>query len=325
MLIYSSTFRSLRSGRTRPAGARDDSFTSPEPKKRPLSQRRLVPVPSLHPRPVGRVETRPRGLRHRRDNSRRPRAALGAAEGESYCRLGFAVAGRLRCLRFGHGIRERFVAPAQAGVQALDPCCFDLGVPSVGGDWPGLAPAGDHLSCGDKKGALANKSTALGSSGLGGARDAHVLEYIPLAALRPHPICRRSRRFLHKPGAKETSPAAAPARAGALAPPASGGSRRNSPWRAQTSTRQFPPAAGCARRCRRGRPLPARLGHCRRVVVPSFMARHSHTIRRPGPGGLQDSGSCCSVCEGAAAAGYWPGQALTAHRSGKGSKLVLVF
>ena len=44
---------------------------------------RLASAPSLHPRPAGRVETRPHGLRHRSDNSRRPRAALGAAEGES--------------------------------------------------------------------------------------------------------------------------------------------------------------------------------------------------------------------------------------------------
>ena len=158
-----------------------------------------------------------------------------ATRSSRHCRRGKLLPARLRhcrqvvvpCRQFGLGSRPRFVAPAQAGVQALDPCCFDLGVPSVGGDWPGLAPAGDQLSCGDKKGALVNKSTALGSSGLGGARDAHVLEYIPLAALRPHPICRRSRRFLHKPGAKETPP------------------------------------AGRARRCRRGKLLPARLRHCR--------------------------------------------------------------
>ena len=52
-------------------------------RRRELPQRRLSPVPSLHPHPVGRVETRPGGLRHRRDNSRRPRAPLGATEGES--------------------------------------------------------------------------------------------------------------------------------------------------------------------------------------------------------------------------------------------------
>ena len=73
---------------------------------------------------------------------------------------------------------------------------------------------------------------------------------------------------------KETPPAAAPARAGALAPPEPGGSRRNSPSRAQTSTRQFPPAAGCARRYRRGRLLPARLRHCRRRALPLSRARH---------------------------------------------------
>ena len=127
-----------------------------------------------------------------------------------------------------------------------------------------------------------NESTALGRSGLGRicqmSRDAHVLKYIPLAALRPHPICRRSRRFLHKLGAKETPPAAAPALAGSLAPPTPGGSRRNSPWRAQTLTRQFPPAAGCTRRYRRGRLLPARLRHCRRAVVPSLRAPHPETM-----------------------------------------------
>ena len=97
---------------------------------------------------------------------------------------------------------------------------------------------------------------------------------------------RRASSFLvaTKKGGKEAPPAAAPALAGSLAPPASDGSRRNSPSRAQTSTRQFPPAAGCARRCRRGRPLPARLRHCRRRVAPSFRARHSDTIRRPGAG-----------------------------------------
>ena len=83
---------------------------------------------------------------------------------------------------------------------------------------------------------------------------------------------------------KETPPAAAPALAGALAPPTAGGSRRNSPSRAQTSTRQFPPAAGCARRCRRGRPLPARLRHRRQRALPLSRARHSDAIRRPGAG-----------------------------------------
>ena len=109
--------------------------------KNALPQRRLAPVPSLHPK--GRRKTRPGGLG-------RPRAASALQKGEGCCRLGFAIAGGLWCLR-RHGIRERFVAPAQAGVQGFDPCCSVLGLPSVGGDWPGLAPAGDLLSCGDKE------------------------------------------------------------------------------------------------------------------------------------------------------------------------------
>ena len=150
----------------------------------------------------------------------------------------------------GFGGRPRFVAPAQAGVQCLGLYRLLGGVLSAGGDWPGLAPAGDHLSCGDKK------------------------------------------------VDKETPPAAAPARAGALAPPEPGGSRRNSPSRAQTSTRQFPPAlaAGCARRaegkgyCRLGFAI---AGGCR--AVPQSWAWRSVTIRRPAQAGSRHFGLCRSV------------------------------
>ena len=81
------------------------------------------------------------------------RLPLGAAEGEGCCRLGFAIAANSAawCLRFGHGIPDTIRRPGAGRVQAFDPCCFDLGVPSVGGDWPGLAPAGECLSCGDEK------------------------------------------------------------------------------------------------------------------------------------------------------------------------------
>ena len=84
----------------------------------------------------------------------------------------------------------------------------------------------------------------------------------------------------------KNAPAAAPALAGALAPPASGGSRRNSPWRAQTSTRQF--RRQLQGKATAGSPLPA---PCQKFAsspsvrrLPSFRARHSEAIRRPGAG-----------------------------------------
>ena len=282
--------------------------------------------PLAHPRPAGRVETRPWRARHRR--------AFPAGRGlRSACSLGRVVPAPASPLPAGcravSPVRARhparFVAPRRGqGFGTVLLLAFWGGACLRFGDWPGLAFGGvDQLSCGDKKGALVNKSTVRLARSAGGARDA--IMSIPLAALRPHPICRRSRRFLPSVGAKETplpqrrsSPVTLRRR------PRPTGRVETRPAGNQTSTRQFPPAAA-ALGAAEGRPLPARLGHCRRVVVPSFMARHSHTIRRPGPGGLQDSGSCCSVCEGAAAAGYWPGQALTAHRSEKVRKLVLVF
>ena len=102
-----------------------------ESHKAPPPQRRLAHA-LAHPRPAGRVETRPGGLRHRRDNSRRPRAALGAAEGKAlparlrHCRR--VVVPSFRAWRSG-----RFVAPAQAGPGLFDLCrsvlrCFRLAV-----------------------------------------------------------------------------------------------------------------------------------------------------------------------------------------------------
>ena len=117
-------------------------------KEAPRPQRRLAPVPrSTRVRRVA-SKTRP-GAQTSTRQFRRSRAAPGAAEG--------ALPARLRhCRRavvpsFRHGIRARFVAPAQAGVQALILAASVLGLPSVGGDWPGLAPGGRPSSCGDKK------------------------------------------------------------------------------------------------------------------------------------------------------------------------------
>ena len=141
-------------------------------------------------------------------------------------RLGLAIAGGCGAFAWGAAFGHDSLPRRRPGSRALDLCRLVFGVPSVGGDWPGLAPAGDLLSCGDKE--------------------------------------RRQRN----------APCRSAGFAGALAPPASGGSRRNSPWRAQTSTRQFPPAAGCARRRRRGKPPPARLRHCRRRALPLSRARH---------------------------------------------------
>ena len=166
-------------------------------------------MPSLHPRPAGRVETRPGGLRHRRDNSRRPRLRSALQKGK-------ALPARLRhCRRRASpsqgGIRARFVAPAQAG------SAFGLFV------W--------FSAC--RRLAVIGRVSPRG---------------------RPSFVWRQ-RRWIKTPcrsaGSRQCPRSAGPA------------GRRNSPSRAQTSTRQFPPAAGCARRCRRGKrrlvasPLPA--------------------------------------------------------------------
>ena len=86
-----------------------------------------------------------------------------------------------------------------------------------------------------------------------------------------------------KKDGKERPLAAAPASPVPSLRPRSGGSRRNSPWRAQTSTRQSLPAAGCTRRCKgkaaagSASPLPA--GVRRRQF-----ARHYGHDRRSGAG-----------------------------------------
>ena len=105
MLMYSSTFRSLRSGRTRSAGARDDFFTSSEPKETPLPQRRLAAGSLAPPTPGGSRRNSPWRARHRRDNSRRPRAALALQKG-GCCRLGFRHCRRAVVPSFRHGIRH---------------------------------------------------------------------------------------------------------------------------------------------------------------------------------------------------------------------------
>ena len=94
-------------------------------------------------------------------------------------------------------------------------------------------------------------------------------------------------------------------RAGALAPPAFGGSVETRPAGSDIDA-TIPPAAGCARRCRRGRPL-ARLRHCRRRVAPSFRARHSDTIRRPGAGRGPGPLILAFGPWRASAGGDWPG------------------
>ena len=77
---FSGCFRLAVIGRVSPRRASDFLVaTRKSPKKRPAAAP-ASPVPSLHPRPAGRVETRPAGLRHRRDNSRRPPQAASALQ-----------------------------------------------------------------------------------------------------------------------------------------------------------------------------------------------------------------------------------------------------
>ena len=135
----------------------------------------VLPVPRS-PTPGGRVETRPHGP----DIDATIPAGRGCAR---RCRRGRPLPARLRhcrqvvvpCRQFGRGISGTIRRPAQAGVQGFDPCCLVLGVPSVGGDWPGLAPAGDHLSCGDKERWLKAPCRSAGFAG---------------ASLRPRPAGR---------------------------------------------------------------------------------------------------------------------------------------
>ena len=55
----------------------------------------------------------------------------------SHCR-------RVWCLRLGHGIRARFVARRSGRSPGLWSLLFGFGMPSVGGDWPGLADGDDQ-------------------------------------------------------------------------------------------------------------------------------------------------------------------------------------
>ena len=119
-------------------------------KKRPAAAPALAGS-SLHPRPAGRVETRPHGLRHRRDNSRRPRAALGAAEGKAAAGSASPLPAGCRRVASSGAASGTIRRPGEG--RGPGPLIFIVWfwVPALGGDWPGLAPAGDHLSCGDKK------------------------------------------------------------------------------------------------------------------------------------------------------------------------------
>ena len=87
-------------------------------KDTPLPQRRLSLVPSLHPRPAGRVET------PFLTGSDIDATLLGAAEGEGW--LGFAIAGGVIVASsgaaFGHDS-----SPRRGRVQAFDPCRLVLG------------------------------------------------------------------------------------------------------------------------------------------------------------------------------------------------------
>ena len=172
-------------------------------------------------------------------------------------------------------VATRFVAPRRAGVQVCDLFrCFVVSFRSavIGRD----SPRPIILNCRNAKEGLCTARFAI-AGGLSCLRFwARPPETIrrPGAGRGPGPLIlavrfsgclrlavigrvspRRATIFLvaTRKMDKEAPPAAAPATADALAPPTAGGSRRNSPWRAQTSTRQFPPAAGCTRRCRRGK------------------------------------------------------------------------
>ena len=258
----------------------------------------------------------------------------------------FASSPSVRRLRFGRGIRRRFVAPAQAGVQALDPCCSVLGClrsAPVGRVSPRRRPpflwrqrkeakrpcrsAGSrqcprcaHARRVASKLALAGSTStrqfppAAGSLGTaeGGllpARLRHCRRRVVRAvsgtisgvssprrrpgsglilAVRFSGLLRLaviggSRPGILSCGDKERwirAPAAAPARAGALAAPRQR-SRRNSPGGLRH--RRDNSASRGLRRYRRGRLLPARLRHCRRLRCLRFGHR-SGTIRRPGAG-----------------------------------------
>ena len=230
-------------------------------------------------------------------------------------------------------IATRFVAPRRAGVQVCDLFrCFVVSFRSavIGRD----SPRPIILNCRNAKEGLCTARFAI-AGGLSCLRFwARPPETIrrPGAGRGPGPLIlavrfsgclrlavigrvspRRATIFLvaTRKMDKEAPPAAAPALAGALAPPASGGSRRNSPWRAQTSTRQFPPATRSSRRCRRGKRC--RLGFaiagrlsCRVASSGTAFGHDSSPRRRPGSR-LFDP--CCSVLGLPSVGACWPGLA----------------
>ena len=117
-------------------------------KETPLPQRRLAPVPSRHlswrfgRNSPSRAQT----------STRHPagRGCAGAAEGKAatgwlrHCRRMVAsIVGTWRSVT----IRR----PAQAGSSAFGLCRSVFGALSVGGDWSGLALAGDHLLVATRK------------------------------------------------------------------------------------------------------------------------------------------------------------------------------
>ena len=106
-------------GRVSPRRASDFLVaTRKSPKKRPLPQRRLRRCPrSTHARRVASKlalagsdidATIPAG-----------RGLHSALQKGKVCRLGFAIAGGVQCRCLRRGLRTRFVAPAQAGVQGF--------------------------------------------------------------------------------------------------------------------------------------------------------------------------------------------------------------
>ena len=255
--------------------------------KAPLPQRRLAPMPSLRP-PRPRRNS-PGGLRHRRDKSRRPRAA------PRRCSSGMPLPARLRHCR-------RHVAPSPWGAAS-----GTIRRPGAGGVQAlvfidGFALVACLSAGGSRRFALTGTSTRqfrrrgcarregkrcrLGFAIAGGWRHASVAG----TAVGNDSSPRRRRRLwsLSFAGGVLSAGGDWPGlarRASRRSTHGRQGRRRNggSPSRAQTSTRQFPPAAGCARRCR-GKALPARFRHCRHRAEPMFALSLSVRHLRPGCG-----------------------------------------
>ena len=119
-------------GWSRPGGRVTFLWRRERRKEAPLPQRRLSRCPRSA-RPAGRVETRPGGLRHRRDNSRRPRAALGAAEGEGVAGSASPLPAGCRAFVAGMAVGNDSSPRRRPGSRAFDLCrlvlrCFRLAV-----------------------------------------------------------------------------------------------------------------------------------------------------------------------------------------------------